>query len=143
MFHEDGNEYSPLKIAVPGLDVPGYYNIFNDNSKTMNFKLDDDLLKKVIDIFHHIGEKLNIDICLICMKTIIVTHILKQKYLMIPVLEKTRILFDNTIPNERIKYNCRVLLQNQSVYYNNNNKGIIGDEDYYPEVFLQQCRIMN
>ena len=35
--------------------------------------------------------------------------------------------------------NCRVLLQIQSVYYNN-NKGIIEDEDYYPEVFLQHCR---
>ena len=45
---------------------------------------------------------------------------------MIPVLEKTRIKKTNTTPNERTKYNCRVLLQIQSVYYNN-NKGIIED----------------
>ena len=41
----------------------------------------------------------------------------------------------NTIPNEKTKYNCRVLLQIQSVYYNNNQ-----DIDCYSEVFLQSCR---
>ena len=39
----------------------------------------------------------------------------------------------NTIPNEKTKYNCRVLLQIQSVYYNNE------DENYYLQVFLQGC----
>ena len=33
----------------------------------------------------------------------------------------------------------RVLLQMQYVYYNN-NKDILEDEDYYPQVFLQHCR---
>ena len=56
MFHEDGDEYIPLKITL--LDVPGYYNIFYDDSKTMNFKLDDDLLKKLL-IYLIILEKLN------------------------------------------------------------------------------------
>ena len=46
MFHEDGDKYIPLKIAL--LDVPGYYNIFTDGSKAMNFKLYDDLLKKLL-----------------------------------------------------------------------------------------------
>ena len=41
----------------------------------------------------------------------------------------------NTISNEKAKYNCRVLLQIQSVYYNNNE-----DESYYLQVFLQNCR---
>ena len=31
----------------------------------------------------------------------------------------------NTIPNEKTKYNCRVLLQKQSVYCNNNKMEII------------------
>ena len=44
----------------------------------------------------------------------------------------------NTIPNERTRYNCRVLLQIQSVYYN--NEDIIKDIDYCPQIFLQQCR---
>ena len=41
----------------------------------------------------------------------------------------------NTIPNEKTKYNCRVLLQIQSAYYNNND-----DENYYPQLFLQSFR---
>ena len=39
----------------------------------------------------------------------------------------------NTIPDEKTKYNCRVLLQIQFVYYN--NKDILEDEDYYPQIF--------
>ena len=42
--------------------------------------------------------------------------------------------FTNTIPNEKTKYNGRVLLQIQSVYYNNNE-----DENYYPQVLLESC----
>ena len=49
VFHEDGNEYIPLKITL--LDVPGYYNIFEGDSKRMNFKLDNNSLRKIIDIF--------------------------------------------------------------------------------------------
>ena len=41
----------------------------------------------------------------------------------------------NTIPDEKIKYNCRVLLQIQSGYCNNNE-----DENYNPQVLLQSCR---
>ena len=37
----------------------------------------------------------------------------------------------NTIPKEKSKYNCRILLRIHPVYYNN--------IDYYPQVFLQQC----
>ena len=59
MFYEDDNEYIPLKITL--LDVPGYY-VSNDDGKTMNFKLDDDSLEKIIDIFDHVEEILNIDL---------------------------------------------------------------------------------
>ena len=45
-------------------------------------------------------------------------------------LEKTRV--KQVI---QFQMNCRVLLQIQSVYYNNNE-----DENYYPQVFLQSCR---
>ena len=44
VFYEDDDEYIPLKITLS--DVPGHYNILNDDSKTMNFKLDDDSLGK-------------------------------------------------------------------------------------------------
>ena len=46
---------------------------------------------------------------------------------------KSKDIITNTIPNERTRYNCRVLLQIQSVYYN--NKDIIEDIDYYPKIF--------
>ena len=79
MFYKD-DEYIPLKIIL--LDVPGFYNDYEDNDKTMNFKLDDDnLLGKIIDIFEHIGEKLKIDLNEDLYKGARrVTHILKQKY---------------------------------------------------------------
>ena len=86
MFYEDDDEYIPLKITL--LDVQGYYNILENDSKTMNFKLDDDSLGKIIDIFDHYSLLVFI---IIRMMTIIVSHILKQKYLMILVLEKTMI----------------------------------------------------
>ena len=85
----------------------------------MNFKLDD-------DSFDHIGEILNIDLY----------HYLYEDndgitYFLKKVSDDTSFRENkdkktNTTPNERTKYNCRVLLQIQSVYYNN-NKGIIED----------------
>ena len=59
-FYEDGNEYIPLKITL--LDVHGYYIIFKGGGKTMNFKVDDNSLEKIIDIFDYIGKILNIDL---------------------------------------------------------------------------------
>ena len=43
----------------------------------------------------------------------------------------------NAIPNETAKHNCTVLLQIQSVYYNNNE-----DENYYPQVFYRAVDIL-
>ena len=121
------------------IDVPGYYNIFNEDSKTMNFKFDDDLLRKIIDIFEHIGEILNINPYHYLHDDNKGVTYLKQKYLIKHVLEKTRIKQLIQFQMKRLsKYNCRVLLQIQSVYYN--DKSIIEDEDYYPQVFLQHCR---
>ena len=131
MFYKDDDEYIPLKITL--LDVPGYYNIFNDDRKTMNFKLDDDSLGKIIDIFEHIGEILNIDLYHYLYDDNNGILYFKQKYLMKHVLEKTRI--KQLIQFQMRKTNCRVLLQVQSVYYNN-SKDIIEDEDYYPQILL-------
>ena len=54
---------------------------------------------------------------------------------MILVLKKNKDTTTNTILNGKTKYNCRVLLHIQSVYYK--NKDIIEDIAYYPQVFLQ------
>ena len=93
------------------LDVHGYYNIFKGDSKTMNFKLDDNSLEKIIDIFDHIRKILNIDLD---------NYMYEDKkddiYLKTKVSDETCFREDkykttNTIPNEKTKYNCRVLLQ--------------------------------
>ena len=68
VFYENNDKYIPLKIFLT--DAVGYYNDYKDNSKhgakysakRMNFKLDDDSLDKIYDIFEHIGEKLGIDL---------------------------------------------------------------------------------
>ena len=116
-----------MKITL--LDVLGYYNIFEGDSKTMNFKLDDNSLEKIIDIFDHIGKMLNIDLYYYSYDDNNGITYFKTK-----VSDETT----NTIPNEKTKYNCSVLLQIQSVYCN--NKDMLEDEDYYPQTFLHYCR---
>ena len=133
VFDEDDNEYIPLKITL--IDVLGYYNIFKGDNKSMNFKLDENSLEKIIDTFDHIGKMLNIDL-----DNYLYEDSKGDTYLKTVVSDETCFRKDkdktvNTIPNEKTKYNCRVLLQIQSVYYSNKE-----DENYYPQVFLKNCR---
>ena len=136
VFYEYDNEHIPWKITL--LDVPGFYNIYNDNGKTMNFKLDDDSLKKIIDILEHIGEKLNIDLDNYLYEDMSGRTYFKTKVSDNTCFRKNNDNTTNIIRNEGTKCNCRILLQIQSVYYNNKDK--IEDIDYYPQVLLQQCR---
>ena len=101
----------------------------------MNFKLDDNLLEKIINIFDHIGKILNIDLHNYMYENKKGDTYFKTKVYDETCFRKDKDKTTNTIPNEKTKYNCRVLLQIQSVYYNNNE-----DEDYNPQVFLQSCR---
>ena len=133
VFYEDGNEYILLKITL--LDVHGYYNTFKVNSKIMNFNLHDNSLEQIIDIFDHIGKILNIDIDNYMIEDKTGITYLKTKVSDETCFRKDKDKTTNTIPNEKTKHNCRVLLQIQFVYYNNNE-----DENYYPQVFLQICR---
>ena len=89
MFYEDGDKYILLKIIFK--DVADFYNNYENGSKTMNFKLDDNSLGKIIDIFDHIEEKLNINLDNYCYEDNNGITYFKQKYLMKHVLEKTRI----------------------------------------------------
>ena len=63
---------------------------------------------------------------------------LRTKVLDETCFRKSKAKTDNAIPDERTKYNCRVLLQIQSVYYS--NKDVIEDIKYYLRVLLEQCR---
>ena len=118
-----------MKITL--LDVLGYYNIFEGDSKTMNFKLDDDK-------FDNIGKILNINIYHYSHDDNNGITYMKTKVSDETCFRTSKDKTSNTIPNERAKYNCRVLLLIQSVYYN--NKDTFENEDYYPQVFLQHCR---
>ena len=139
-FYEDGNENIPLKITL--LDVLGCYNIFEGNSKAMNFKLDDNSLGKITDIFDNIGKILNIDLYHYSYDENNGITYLKTKVSDEKCFRTDKDKATNTISNEKTKYNCisiRVLLQIQSVYYKN-NKDLLDNEDYHPQAFLQHCR---
>ena len=101
----------------------------------MNLKLDDNSLEKVIDMFDHIGKILNIDLDNYLYEVSKGDTYLKTKVSDKTCFRKDKDKIVNTILNEKTKYNCRVLLQIQSVYCNNNE-----DENCYPQVFLQSCR---
>ena len=101
----------------------------------MNFKLDDNSLEKIINIFDHTRKILNIDLDNYVYEDKKGDTYLKTKVSYKTCFRKDKDKTTNRIPNEKTKYNCRVLLQIQSVYYNNNE-----DENYYPQVFLQNYR---
>ena len=103
----------------------------------MNFKLDDNSLVKIIDIFDYIEKILNIDLYHYSHDDNNGITYFKTKVSDETCFRKDKDKTTNTIPNEKAKYNCRALLQIQSVYYNI-NKDIL--EYYYPQVFLQHCR---
>ena len=42
VLYEHNNEYLPLRITLK--DVVGYYDVYNDNDKRMNFKINNDEL---------------------------------------------------------------------------------------------------
>ena len=107
----------------------------------MNFKLDDDSIDKSIGIFDCIERKLKIDL-----DNYLYEDKRGEEYLKTIVSNETCFKKDkdkgiNTIPNENTKYNCRVLLQIQSVYYSMKNKDILSDgNDDHIGYYSQTCR---
>ena len=61
VLYEHNNEYIPLRITLK--DVVGYYDVYNNDDKRMNFKINYELSEKIYprltNIFEHIEEKLN------------------------------------------------------------------------------------
>ena len=54
MLYEHDHEYIPLRVIFK--DVAGYYNVYNE-SKKMNFSVNNYPNDKLIDILGHIHEK--------------------------------------------------------------------------------------
>ena len=112
----------------------GYDNDYKDNGKTMNFKLDDDSLDKIIDFFEYIEEKLKIVLNNFTYQSNFEEY-LKTKVSDETCFRKEKDNKTNIIPNENTKYKCGVLLQIQFVYYNMKDKDI----KYYSQVLIEQC----
>ena len=90
---------------------------------------------KIIDIFDNIGEILKIDLYHYLYDDNNSITYFKTKVSDDTGFRKNKDKATKAILNEKTRYNCRVLLKIQSVYYN--NKDIIEDIDYYPQIFLQ------
>ena len=97
VFYEHDDKYILRKFILR--DVVGYYNDDKGNgkydakygTKIMNFKLDDDSLDKIYDIFEYTEKKKTLILTILHMK-VKVKNILKQKYLMKYALEKTKMI---------------------------------------------------
>ena len=134
VFYEHNDKHIPLKIIL--LNVTGRYYTFNDDSKTMNFILNDDSLEKIIEIFENIEAKLGLDINDYTYDSDYATYF-KTKASNKTCFRQSSDKTHNILPREKTGYNCRILLQIESVFFNNKNKD---DIDYYAQVFLQEFR---
>ena len=117
------------------------YNDYKDNGKTLNLKLDDASLDKIYDIFEYIEKKTDLNYFTYESKG---EEDLKTKVSDETSFRKDKDNKTNIIPKENTKYNCRVLLQIQSVCYSMKDKDILSDDNddivYHSQVLLEQCR---
>ena len=129
IFYEDVCKYTPLNICF-SKTLAGYYNECRDEdgkydgdvSKRVNFVISDDLVDKINDIFNHIEEKLGIALEDPIYKSQF-NHYLKTKIYKRTCFKKKGCEGDHIVPN-RNKYDCKPLLQIQSIYYSQDDKNI-------------------
>ena len=135
----------PLRITLK--DVVGYYDVYNNDDKRMNFKINDELSDKIYqrlaNIFEHIEEKLNITLNDFTFEK------KGERYFKIKVtgetcfkenIKPTLILKEgkvtskeseaNFAPKENVMHIRRTLLQIQSVFFKIKDKK--DDISYYP-----------
>ena len=138
IFYEDGDKYIPLNICF-SKTLAGYYNDkefeFDDGnvSKTMSFMIDDDLKDRINEIPKHIEEKLNIALQDPIHKSEI-NHYFRTKRYKRTRFNKKGCRDIHIVPNENTKYECKPLLQIQSIYYAQEDKKHIF---CYPQIRLE------
>ena len=133
-----------LRVTVK--HVIGYYDVYNDNDKRMNFKINNDeqsdkSYQELKNIFEHLEEKLSI---------VLNDFTFEKKgesYFKIKItdetcfkekIKSTLILKEGKVtPKENVMYTCRLLFQKQSVFFKIKDKN--DSISYYPQLFLQQC----
>ena len=114
VFHEHNSKHIPLNIYLS--DVTGRYYSFNDDNKSINFILNDDLFEKFYEIFSDMEVKLGTGINNL---TLTKSHgtSLKTK------VKKDRTCFrqnneeiENMLPRHNTNYICRILIRIESVF---------------------------
>ena len=118
-----------------------YTNKNKDNKeytlKTMNFVInnDIDLLDKIINVFMYIGEKLEIALHQYSYESgadiYLTTKVYKRT-----CFNKKGCGDTHIVPDKKAKYECKPLLQIQSIYYVQEDKK---DIVYYPQILVEQC----
>ena len=143
IFYEDGDKYVPLNICFNNMLLEYYNEYINENknnneytSKTMNFVLDDDSVDKIIKIFEYIKKRLKIDLNNYFYECGENTY-LKTKTYRRTCFNKKGCKDISINPDKNIKYECKPLLQIQSIYYVLEDKKHIA---YYPQILIEQCR---
>ena len=137
VLHEHNNKHVTLNIYLS--DVTGRYYSFNDDNKSINFILNDDLFEKFYEIFCGMEVKLGTGINDFTLTNSHGTS-LKTK------VKKDRTCFrqnnkeiENVLPRQNTNYICRILIRLESVFFNN-NKNNKDDIIYCSQVFLEECR---
>ena len=141
IFYEDGYKYISLNICFTKT-LAAYYNEYDNGdgnvSKTMNFVTGDDvdLLDKIVNIFEYTGEKLEIDLRGYSYEDGADIYLKTEVYKRTR-FNKKRCKDIHIVPNKKTKYECKPLLQIQSIYYVQvDKKNIV----YHPQIRLEQCR---
>ena len=97
------------------------------------------LALKIAKIMEHIEKILKLDLDNCTYANMRGDEYLRRKVSDETCFRESKDKTTNTIPKEKTKYNCRVLLQIQPVYYSKKDKDVLEDTHYYPEVLLEQC----
>ena len=142
IFYEDGGKHIPLNICFSNT-LLGYCNEYINKDKDnnvyisgkMKFALDNDLVYNIMNIFEYIEKKLEIDL------QEYIYYNGKDDYLNAKIYKRTRFnkkgcKGTSINPGKNTKYECKPLLQIQSIYYASEDKKDIA---YYPQILVEQC----
>ena len=142
IFYEDEGKHIPLNICF-SKTLAGYCIEYRNEDrkyvgnvpKRMNFVIDDDLINRTNDIFKHIEEKLSI-VLQECFSQSKINCYLKTRIYKRTWFNKKGCRDIHIVANKNTKYECKLLLQIHSIYYEQEGKKNIF---CYPQMRLEQC----
>ena len=131
-MYDDNDDIIPLVIRLP--QMTGYYNIYNDGNKAMNFRCDDkNVLKKYEKLFKDISRKMN--------KEFTIGAIYKNSNNITKIKSKVREYKDeirtefhnNKLPKVKTQYKCMPQIKLESI--NRSRESL-----YHHQFFLGECK---